>query len=313
MKKFSNKSEGPSCAEVNAKDMVEYLASIGFQPTRTSHPNYWYLSPLRDEKTASFKVNRNKNTWFDFGIQQGGSLIDFCVRYYACSVREVLQKFQGIVTALTNVPQENISRQAAEPSIIIEKIRALQSFPLLNYLRGRRIHEAVAQKYCSEAIYKVGEKEYYAISFANDAGGYELRSRYFKGSSKPKAPTYISNGAAMLCVFEGFFDFLSFQTIALSFSTPPVDFLILNGVAFMEQCRPMIESHTSVLLYLDYGTGGNRATSLALSWNKACQDQRPLFEGYKDLNEWHCQIGKGGPGKDSLTSWMVNNPTPGRG
>lgn len=312
MKKFSNKNEGPSCAEVNAKDMVEYLASIGHQPTRSSHPNYWYLSPIRQEKTASFKVNRNKNTWYDFGIQQGGSLIDFCVRYYACSVREVLQKFQGVSTALTNVPQQGHINQEPEPSIVIETIRGLQSFPLLNYLRSRRIHEAVAQKYCREAIYKIGEKEYYAISFANDAGGYELRNKYFKGGSKPKAPTYISNGAAILCVFEGFFDFLSFQTIARSFSTPALDFLVLNGVAFMEQCRPMIESHASILLYLDYGSGGNKATNLALSWHNGCQDQRSLYKGYKDLNEWHCQIGKGGPGKGSFASWVVNNATSGQ-
>ena len=301
MKKFSNMNTAPSCAEVNSKDMVEFLASIGHQPTRSSHPNYWYLSPLRDEKTASFKVNRSKNVWYDFGIQQGGSLVDFCVQYYACTVKEVLQKFGAGSMPLTNVPHNKAAVQhEAESAITNVQHRELQSPALLRYLRSRRIAENVAQKYCREASYESGGKSYYAISFANDAGGYELRSKYFKGSCSPKASTFISNKADMLCIFEGLFDFLSFQTIALSLAVPPSDFLILNGVAFMEKARPLIESHHSTLLFLDHGKGGDAATAKALPWSRNCTDQRPLYEGYKDLNEWHCSIGKGLAGKPGL-------------
>ena len=51
------------CEEGNKLDLVEYLFSLGFTPTKIRGNNYWYTSPLRDEKEASFKIDRNKNVW----------------------------------------------------------------------------------------------------------------------------------------------------------------------------------------------------------------------------------------------------------
>ena len=47
---------------MNIKDakqirIVEYLRIIGYSPVNVKGHQYWYLSPFRDEKTASFKVN----------------------------------------------------------------------------------------------------------------------------------------------------------------------------------------------------------------------------------------------------------------
>src|SRR4051794_4548518 len=81
-----------TCAEVKSRDIVDYLASLGFEPTRISGQHYWYLSPFRDERTASFKVNRALNKWYDFGEGRGGSLIDFGILYFNCTVSEFLNK-----------------------------------------------------------------------------------------------------------------------------------------------------------------------------------------------------------------------------
>ena len=42
-------------------DMVDYLSNIGHKPIKKKEPNYWYKSPLCDEKSPSFKVNRSLN------------------------------------------------------------------------------------------------------------------------------------------------------------------------------------------------------------------------------------------------------------
>ena len=57
-----------NCAEANQIDMVDYLYSVGYLPQKINGNSYWYLSPLRSEKPASFKVNRAKNVWYDHGI-----------------------------------------------------------------------------------------------------------------------------------------------------------------------------------------------------------------------------------------------------
>ncbi len=57
-----------TCAEANQIDLANYLYSLGIQPQKIRNNDYWYQSPLRDEKTPSFKVNRTLNAWYDFGF-----------------------------------------------------------------------------------------------------------------------------------------------------------------------------------------------------------------------------------------------------
>lgn len=39
--------------------IISFLEKEGFRPCRVYGDNYWYRSPLREEKIASFKVNRD--------------------------------------------------------------------------------------------------------------------------------------------------------------------------------------------------------------------------------------------------------------
>src|SRR6266542_2587950 len=82
----------PSLEEVKKTDIVDYLSSLGFKPVKVTRNDYWYPSPFRDEKTPSFKVNRNMNRWYDFGEGKGGNIIDFGILYHKCTVSELLKK-----------------------------------------------------------------------------------------------------------------------------------------------------------------------------------------------------------------------------
>ncbi|HEU4633595.1 MAG TPA: CHC2 zinc finger domain-containing protein, partial [Flavisolibacter sp.] len=84
-----------SCKEARQVDLVEYLDSLGHQPKKVRGQNYWYSSPFRDERTPSFKVNRSRNTWFDFGEGKGGDIIDFGLYYFRCSVNELLDQLSS--------------------------------------------------------------------------------------------------------------------------------------------------------------------------------------------------------------------------
>jgi len=39
-----------NCDEANQIDLVDYLYSLGYQPEKIKNNDYWYLSPLREEK-----------------------------------------------------------------------------------------------------------------------------------------------------------------------------------------------------------------------------------------------------------------------
>ncbi len=42
------------CAQANEIDLVDYLQNAGQRPLKIRGNDYWYLSPLREEKTPSF-------------------------------------------------------------------------------------------------------------------------------------------------------------------------------------------------------------------------------------------------------------------
>ena len=286
-----------SCEEARNIDMVSYLSSLGHEPTKIRNDNYWYLSPLRVEKTASFKVNRKFNRWYDHGLGKGGNLIDFAILYGNCTVGEFLQSLQGKFSLRQPFLQRGESGgEKAESPITIRKIKPLTSFTLHRYLYQRRIQPPVAAQFCQEVHYTLHGQAYFAIGFRNDAGGYELRNAFFKGSSTPKDLTIIDNGADAIAVFEGFFDFLSFMSISAIQLVPPSNFLVLNSVSFFEKARPFLEKHRCINLYLDRDRSGQNCTDYALSLNKGYQDKSDLYRGYKDLNDWIINFGKGSPG-----------------
>ena len=108
-----------SCAQAKELDLVDYLASVGYEPTQIRNHDDWYLSPLRDEKTPSFKVNRNMNRWYDFGEGKGGNIIDFGILYHNCNVKELLIKLSepfSFQRALLSALESRFSRSAAANS-----------------------------------------------------------------------------------------------------------------------------------------------------------------------------------------------------
>ncbi|MCH5598016.1 CHC2 zinc finger domain-containing protein [Niabella ginsengisoli] len=215
--------------EAKEIDMVSYLSAAGIEPAKIKGENYWYHSPLRKERTPSFKVNRRLNKWFDFGEGRGGGLIEFMQEVNNIKIPEILQKLNEL-----NLPTTQLNQLPSRSTgIEIVSTKLISSPALIRYYQSRRISTEIANQFLCEVDYRNNNKSYYALGFKNDAGGYELRSTYFKGSSHPKVPTLIKNQAATLAVFEGVFDLLSYCTICQHQPVAPRDFLVLNSVSFL--------------------------------------------------------------------------------
>ncbi len=221
--KFGNNF--PTVEEVKNTDIVDYLQSLGFKPAKIIRYNHWYLSPFRDEKTPSFKVNQSMNRWYDFGDGKGGNIIDFGILYHHCSVGEFLKKMNTSFSfRQQNIEPNNEDDDAKKIKVITAK--EISSLVLIRYLHKRRISLDLASNFCKEIDYELYCKRYYALGFINDAGGFELCSEKFKGGSSPKDITVIKIDAETLTVFEGFFNFLSYLTIHQKQEQPKTDFLI---------------------------------------------------------------------------------------
>ena len=295
-----------NCEQANLLDLVDYLHSLGYDPKKISGKDYWYFSPLRQEKEASFKVNKSKNVWYDHGLGKGGKLVDFATEYYRCNLSEALQKIssfhpqkdhQNIIVRPPVHPNNNLLNEAVSGETAIKVIAAkkpVHDLMLCRYLRQRRIEKSIADKYCYEVLFNVNNKEknYRAIGFKNNAGGYELRNEYFKASSTPKYVSYLNNGANKITVFEGFFDFLSYRTIHQNQQQQLTNYLVLNSLSFFEKSILLMEKHKSVHLYLDHDKAGRQCTELVQKRSMKFHDESKLYKGYKDLNDWVMNLGK---------------------
>jgi hypothetical protein len=288
--------------EAKQIDLVDYLAALGHRPKKILNKDYWYLSPLREEKTSSFKVNRSLNSWYDHGIGKGGNLIDFGILYFNCTVRDLLQhlsQYQSTPISFfhQHSPAHNLLASApsfadekketfSEGKIIVLEVRPLSEISLLKYLKKRHIPLAIAEKFCKEIDFLLYGKTRTVIGFQNNAGGYELRSADFKGSSSPKDVTFFDHNKERLNVFEGFFNFLSHQTINKDQIQPLANFLVLNSLSFFLKERERMEQHQQIHLFLDRDSAGEKFTQQALQWSKKYIDQSHTFKKNKDLNEY---------------------------
>jgi DNA primase len=274
-------------------DLVDYLSRLGYTPSKIRNFDYWYLSPLRDEKTPSFKVNRKLNCWYDHGIGKGGNLIDFAILYHNCSVGEFLQEINGHVSF--HQPHFEASKKIfenTESKVTIVSEKAISSLALERYLTQRRIPIDIARQYCKEITYQINGKQYFGVGFKNDSGGYELRNQFNKSSSSPKDIKTFEFGANETAVFEGFFDFLSFIAMQKNLPQKKADFVVLNSVSFFEKARSFMEQHEQIKLYLDNDKTGQNYSRYALSLSRKYQDESQLYKNHKDLNDWIMNIGK---------------------
>jgi len=282
-----------SIADVKEMDIVDYLSTLGHEPAKIRTSDFWYHSPLREENTPSFKVNRRLNRWYDHGLGKGGNLIDFAILYHGCTVGEFLQNLGGHLS----LQKPGVSRPVLEAEQDDNHIKVLgdfylSSYALLRYLEQRRIPVDIADKYCREVRYELNGKTYYGIGFKNDLGGYEIRNPYFKTSSSPKGITTFDNGAKDVVVFEGFTDFLSFKSIHQNEPENRFDFAVLNSVSFFEKARPFMEQHDMIRLYLDRDATGQNYSRYAISLNEKYKDESSLYQNHKDLNDWVMNFGK---------------------
>lgn len=280
-----------SLTRLREVDLDLFLQLEGFAPVarKKNDTDWWYLSPLREERTASFHIDRLNNVWFDFGLGVGGNPVDFFLRYYSGEIPEILEKInRNYSTHTLHTVEADRFPDAVrrEYKLTVQSVRPLYSYPLKNYLHERSIPIAVADAFCREVSYEVGGRTYYGIGFQNDAGGWEIRNKKFKQSSSPKDITCLSNGVASVQVFEGFMDFLSWRTLNPYVDPRSVDTVVLNGAGLFDRALPFMLAHERVHLWLDRDVTGLAYRDYALGLGEKFVDESGFYERFKDLNDW---------------------------
>lgn len=270
---------------INKFPIREYLAARGIRPAKDRGDYGLYHSPLREDRTPSMKVDYDKNLWIDYGVGEGGTLIDLVMRMERCDAGEAMRRLERHIDGMSVSSFIGKNPAPQRPSsIIVERVQPLENPALLDYLMERGIGLDTAHVHCSEVHYRVADKFYFAVGFRNDAGGWELRNRYFKGCTS-KAPTTRHSDYLTCLVFEGFMDYLSFLTLKRN-PNPPHNIVVLNSVTNLAKAVPFIASHKWVYTYLDNDEAGRKATAELKVACRNISDQSVHYRQYNDLNDY---------------------------
>ena len=270
-----------------------FLARLGHEPVRRSGNELWYIAPYRGERTPSFRVNVAKQLWYDFGTGKGGDIFTLAGEFIGSN--DFMEQVKFIAeTANMPMPVPEVSKptflpKRSEPAFEGMETAPLLHSPLTDYLAERGIPYGIASRYCCRLNYRVRGKRYFAVGFPNVAGGFEIRSRFFKGSVPPKDVSLVkmeSSQADVCSVFEGFMDFLSAVTLGLETG----DCLVLNSVANVEKAMRYLDGYGRIDCYLDRDEAGRRTLDiLGKRYGGRVCDRSALYDGCKDLNE-HLQL-----------------------
>ena len=267
--------------------IVDYLAQTGYKPKLTKGVNYWYCSPLRSELTPSFKVNAERNQWYDFATGDHGDIIDLVCALQHCSTAEAMRRLaalKGVRLAPSFSFGGIIPVRSQAPSMELISVQAVKHPKLLLYLSERGLQPSEVSPFLSEVYYKVSEKCFFALGFPNDAGGWELRNPYFKGCFAPKAITTIKGtDSHKLQLFEGFMDFLSWRKLH---PEGQADSIILNSLILLSKLIPSLHTYTMIECLLDNDEAGDRATKQLFDAGLPVKDIRACYAPYKDINEY---------------------------
>ncbi len=289
--------------EIKQISIREYLAGLGIYPAK-DHSHYgMYHSPFREDHDASMKVDYSKNLWIDYGTSEGGSLIDLVMKMEHCSLHEAISMLERKYNSIdaSSYPRNNAqsgdfsfhrektdsTMKSPEPSITILKVQPISNPALIDYLNERRINIDIARIHRQEVHYSVNDKPYYAVGFENDKGGYELRSKYFKGCTS-KDITSVKRNKNHCVLFEGFMDYLSFLTIQKQ-QNAPVDVIILNSLTNLAKVKDTLPAYKGTFTFFDNDQAGKKAAQELKSACNSVNDLSYFYSGSKDLNEYLCQ------------------------
>lgn len=268
------------------------LEELGLSPSKISGNNLWYFSPFRNEKTESFKINSQKNVWFDFGLGVGGNVFDFLERHKKLDLRASIFFIEGMVGQdgfkfLDSTKNTFKAKKNSEFKSRINKILNITHPALINYILERGINIDIGRKYLKQIVYQNKKGVFFAIGMQNDGEGVELRNQYFKGVIGSKTITTIKGKKSEeLLVFEGMIDFLSYLTLQKSTELVE-DVVILNSVTLASKLEEIeMDQYQSILLFLDNDSSGKKLTQELCEKYSNVKPMNILYPEHKDLNDF---------------------------
>lgn len=287
---------------IQAKDIKENISVMEYLTSKCKSGHlvfegkkgFEFYFAFPGQKTGSISVNTKKNVFFDHHTGKGGDVIKACEVVENKTFKEVLNELsKGVDKSAVNIYNQksiDIEDENKQKTTITAVFDEIKHPALIKYAQKRGITtQSISLK---EIHYERDGKNYFALGWKNNSGGYDLRNENFKGKLGINDITVLTNGNVKNhIVFEGFSDYLAWRK-----NTKSTDYkaIIMNSTSNIGKCIEELKKDKieNILLLLDKDISGDKATEIIkqnfISSNIV--DKRDIYlPKAKDLNE-HYQL-----------------------
>ena len=262
--------------------IADFLHSLGYSPVKQQGINLWYKSPLREETEASFKVNTERNQWYDFALGRGGNIIALAQELY-CSdyVPYLLQKIEEQTPHIHPVSFSFGKQSFSEPSFQQLDIVLLASPSLLAYLQEKENVRKPVSPTTANGISPLPFRTYRAdMKSATDI------SRDVSHQKKyPISDSQESQGVHVTFLR----DLWRLESCPQSPDFDRQDYIVLNSVANVPKALYPLGSYERIHCFFDNDRAGMEAIQQIRKEYDATRyirDASQIYSGCKDLNEY---------------------------
>jgi len=279
--------------QASSVDIFWFLTTNGYTPTRETSRSASFLSPIRSEDTASFHVDRVKNRWSDWGKEHKkddpafGDTVDLVRVLEGCTTAEAVDKILG-KGEIKQYHREDISEVRKKNIEVVGIEEKVTNEALIEYSeRVRHVPLQVLNKYCNQVSFQFPASKYcthIGIGFPNDVGGFAIRNTWFQGSSdKAGISTAVFSEGTNIKLFEGFFDFLSYELI---YGEPTDTCVILNSLVYIPMIIDLLLGYDVVESWLDNDGAADLKMEHMESHDVPLKDMREQYKDFNDLNDY---------------------------
>lgn len=257
----------------------------------------YYKSPFRDEKTESFAVDEKTNTWYDFGIEKGGDLIQLDMelkkRSFVESVKSLSTAVLGQYLSPTPPDDEKqnfVYEDTKKKTTEIESVKEIQNKALLRLLNERCINVEVSSKVLKEVAYKHGKNHYYGLGIKCDNDTYSTFNAYgkFKTGEADITTIKAEKETTNVAVFEGMTDYFA-RLSEMHPTKISAHIIIMHGASNTEKTIAKIKElkAENVYLYKHNDTAGKRVLEKMEAEFSEKINITDMSEKYRDFNDYN--------------------------
>ena len=281
-----------NCLQAKEISIHDYLERKGYKVRKVYPSEVAYIAEYRGEKTPSLMVSKDGMLFHDWGMDQGGSIIDLSMLITGSSNIAIalhdIEETMGLNYIAARPATSPLTTEREHMSAYEEvEILPLVSRALFDYAASRSIPAQVLSTYCCEVHYRLRGHSLYSIGWANRSGGFELRNALpqGKGAIAPKDITVVGDVPGCTClVFEGFFDFLS--SVTMGWLADGRTAVVLNSTTLAPKAIPVLQQAGEVHLWLDRDAAGRRATEDIITAIPGAMDCSTRLAPANDVNDY---------------------------